>query len=204
MKLFTPARDRALNCDAYLVDSSRIVRPLRVALLTPAEPLVDDLVGRVMLMGRSLYGVRNQTFALFAGERGNGFAVAPTAPFHEGVLATLRDTLADYGTVDTEPDLPAFGSGLDPLLAYERGRVSFFDSLATHGWLGVAGRRGLRVLSVTLSHAPGDDFVVGDRPVAELLAAPDEIVLDLDALGELPDAELDRLLDEQLEDWDKA
>ena len=41
MDLFTPATDRAQHCDAYLIDTSRSVRPLRLEALTPAETVIE-------------------------------------------------------------------------------------------------------------------------------------------------------------------
>jgi hypothetical protein len=61
----------------------------------------------------------------------------------------------------------------------------------------------MRILSATLSRAPDPDVYVGDLPVNEYLAAPEEITLDLDAMSEMSDADLERLLNEQLEDWEK-
>ncbi len=160
MGLFTPARDMALFRDAYLIDTARLARPLEVALAAPAGDLIDALLDRVLLMGRSLHEVRQHTFALFAGERCGAFVVAPSEPFHDGIVASLRDLLADFGEVRTGADEPLDACGLCPLLAYEAGRVSFFDSPGTRRWLALAGRRGLRILGATLAHEPLVDLEI--------------------------------------------
>ena len=90
MSLFTPVRHVALHCDAYLIDTSRVVRPLRVELATPPDLAVEALLDRVLLMGRSLSEVRDRTFALFGKLEGDVLVVAPTGPFHDGVLGALR------------------------------------------------------------------------------------------------------------------
>jgi hypothetical protein len=128
--------------------------------------VIDELLGRVVLMGRSLYAVRERTFALFCGG-GQDLVVAPTEPFHDDVLAVVRDALGGFGAVREEPDLPLDRSGLFPLLAYERGRVSFFDSRETRAWVPLAGRRGLRVLAATCAHAPAPHVLVGDVPAPD-------------------------------------
>lgn len=174
MRLFTEARDVTLGCDAYLIDSRRLARPLAVEAVTPREPIVEELLDRVVLMGRSLYAVRNKTFALFCGLRERAFVVAVTAPFHEGVLAVLGDALRGFGAVRREADEPADRNGLHPLLAYERGRVSFFDSRETRPWVPFAGRRGLRILAATCAHAPAPDVLVDGVPAARYLEASEE------------------------------
>ena len=178
MELFTPATDRRLNCDAYILDSSRPVRPLIVRLLTPVEPVVEALLDRVLMMGRSVQEVRERTFALFAGLRDGRFVVAATGPPVEGILAALRDELRAFGDVETGPDMVAGASGLSPLLAYERGVVTFLDAPETHGFLPLVGRRGLRVVAATLSHAPAPEVHVGELTAEQYLARPEEIALE--------------------------
>lgn len=160
MSLFTPVRHVALHCDAYLIDTSRSVRPLRVELATPAGLAIEALLDRVLLMGRSLSEVRDQTFALFGRVESGELTVAPTAPFHDGVLGALRDTLAEFGAVTTGADTTAEASGLPALLAYERGRVSFFDAAPTRAWLTHAGNRALRILAPAYSHDPDPDLEI--------------------------------------------
>ena len=201
MRLFTPAFHRMLHRDAYLVDTSRKVRPLVLEHAPDPAPVVAPLLERVHLMGKSFYAVRNRTFALFAAHRDGSFAVAPTEPFHDGVVAALQDALAAFGPVRRGEDAPA--DAFTPLLAYERGAVAFFETPDTRAWAPLAGRRGLRVLAATPTHAPDADVYVGDVPAATYVAEPDELTLDLDRLGDLPDDELNLLLDEQLKDWDK-
>jgi hypothetical protein len=204
VRLFTLARDRAHQRDAYLIDSGRKARSLQIEVLTPLEAVVEALLDRVCLMGKSVYAVRNRTFALYVGERGSSFAVAVTEPFHDGVLGAIRDTLGTHGDLRAgHEDLDPGEHGFAPLLAYERGRVSFLVTAESRRWLPLAGRRGMRILSATLSRAPDPDVYVGDLPVNEYLAAPEEITLDLDAMSEMSDADLERLLNEQLEDWEK-
>jgi hypothetical protein len=163
VRLFTEARDAALHCDAYLVDTARLARPFVLEGARGREAVIDELLGRVVLMGRSLYAVRERTFALFCGD-GKDLVVAPTEPFHEDVLAVLRDALAGFGAVRVEADLRLDRSGLFPLVAYERGRVSFFDSRETRAFVPLAGRRGLRILAATCAHAPAPHVLVGDVP----------------------------------------
>ena len=173
-------------------------------MLTPLEPVIDALLDRTSLMGKSVYSVRNRTFAVFIGEQSGRLTVSVTEPFHEGVMGVLRDTLESFGKVRAPAeDRTVEESGHSPLLAYERGRVSFLDTAETHRWLRLAGRRAMRIVSATLSHAPGAEIYVGDTPVADYLAAPEEITLDLEAMGEMSDADLDRLLNEQLKDWEE-
>ncbi|MHC4340754.1 MAG: hypothetical protein ACYSX0_11155 [Planctomycetota bacterium] len=204
MRLFTLARDRAHERDAYLIDSGRKARSLQVEVLTPLETVVETLLDRVSLIGKSVYAVRNRMFALYIGERNGSFRAAVTEPFHNGVMGALRDTLGAFGKLLADhEDLDPGEHGLAPLLAYERGKVSFLDTAETHQWLPLAGRRGMRILSATLSRAPDPDVYVGDLAAADYLAAPEEISLDLDAMSEMSDADLDRLLNEQLKDWEK-
>jgi hypothetical protein len=204
VKLFTLARDRAHERDAYLIDSGRNARSLQIEVLTPLEAVIEALLDRICLMGKSVYAVRNRTFALYVGERSGSFTAAVTEPFHDGVLGALRDTLGAFGKLRADhADLSPEESGLVPLLAYERGKVSFLDTAETHRWLPLAGRRGMRILSATMSRAPDPDVYVGDLPAADYLAAPEEITLDLDAMSEMSEADLESLLDEQLEDWEK-
>jgi hypothetical protein len=180
VQLFTPATDRRLNCDAYIVDSARPVRPLTLRRLTPVEPIVEALVDRVVMMGRSVQAVREKTFALFVGLRDESFVAAPTGPLDEGVLAALRDELLAFGEVETGVDLMASATGLSPLLAYERGTVTFLDTPETHAFLPLVGRRGLRVAAATLSHAPAAEVYVGGLTAEQFLARPEEISLDGD------------------------
>ena len=76
-----------------------------------------------------------------------------------GAFSMLRDTLGSFGPLEeSRVSLP--DSDLHPLVAYEEGRVSFFDSAATRAWRPIAGKRGLRILSVTPSHAPDPDVEI--------------------------------------------
>ena len=204
MKLFTPATNRALNCDAYVIDTRRMARPLRLGLLTPAVAVVEALLERVALMGKSVYAVRNRTFALFFRVDDGGFLLASTEPFHDGVQAALRDALANFGEVEEGEDFVLEDCGLSPLLSYERGRVALFDVAATRDWLSLAGRRGMRILAATTTDAPDPDVFVDEQPAEQYLrhAEVDEVELDLDAAGEMSEAELERYLDDQLGEWE--
>lgn len=155
MDLFTPGTHTALNCDAYLIDTGRKARLFRLEPLVPAVTVVEALLDRVVLMGRSLHDVAEQTFALFFG---GTFTVAVTEPVHDGVATTLRAVLAEYGPVSGGEPVDLASSGLEPLLAYERGTVSFFLGEATRAWLPLAGNRGLRILAASLSHSTDTDI----------------------------------------------
>ena len=156
--LFTPATDPALNCDAYLIDTSRTVRPLNLEPLVPAATVVEALLERLVLMGRSLYDVAEHTFALFFTRRGSELVIAPTEPYHEGVIRTLLAVLGEFGEVATGSDIRVDETEFEPLLAYERGKVSFFIGPRTAEWRPLAGNRGLRILSATLAHDPGGEI----------------------------------------------
>lgn len=155
MRLFTHARHRTLHCDAYVVDASRAVRTLAVEPALSLEQVVEACLERTLLMGRSLHGVRDETFAVFAGASGGAFTLALTAPCHAGALGALHDTLAAFGPVTEGRRETA--AGLFPLLAYEAGRVSFFDSPDTRPWVRLAGRRGVRILAATTNVDPDPD-----------------------------------------------
>jgi hypothetical protein len=203
VRLFTPAQHRALHCDAVIVDTSRLVRPMVLRADAPADVVVDELLDRVVLMGKSVYAVRNRTFALLAGEHDGGFAVAPTEPFHAGVAGAIRDALARFGPVVDAGDVAAHATGLAPLLAYERGQLCFLDAPGTRAWRAIAGRRGLRIAAAAATHAPDPEVFVGELAMADWLAGPaEEATLDLDALSDLPEDELERLLEEQLDGWE--
>ena len=159
MPLFTPATDRALNCDAYLIDTARPARLLRCAI---DAPVIDAVLEAVVLMGRSLYDVRDETFALFCGPD----ALAVSAPVHPGVLSLVRGAL---GNPAAPEDGELWSLGLDPLLGYERGTVSFFLGPRTRPWVSLAGQRGLRILSATTAHQPDADVFVGDLPATEYI-----------------------------------
>ncbi|MEM8885428.1 MAG: hypothetical protein AAGD14_15280 [Planctomycetota bacterium] len=159
MALFTPAYDTALDCDAYLVDTTGPARRLRLRTELPVKRVVDEILERTVLMGRSLFDVRGRTFALFVGAD-DGFSLAMSDIGAEGVWAMLLDALTAFGPVDVDPDATLEESGLHPLLAYEEGRVSFFDSAPTRPWRVLAGNRGLRILSATLSHDPDPDVEI--------------------------------------------
>lgn len=156
--LFLPVRDDALCTDAYLIDTYRRARPLGVDLVVPAEAIVEALLDRVVLMGRSPWDVRDHTFAVFGARDAGRFEIAVTEPYHAGVLAALRDTLAEFGPVATAPDAPLHEGARFPLLAYERGRVGFFDGPHTRAFVPLAGRRGVRILGSALAHAPHGDL----------------------------------------------
>lgn len=204
MKLFTPGHHRALHCDAYLVDTARLARPLRLSRLVDLAQVIEALLDRVVLMGRSVYAVRNRTFALFFEDRDDTLTVAVTEPFHDGVTGALRDVLGEHGPVHQPDDLDLQASVLQPLLAYERGAIAMFDTPATRALLPAAGRRGLRILACTTTREPDDGIEIGGVPVPAWLErqSVDEVALDLDAMAGLSDAEIDNLLDENLKDWD--
>jgi len=156
--LFTPAFDTALGCDAYLVDTDRPARTLSLAGAADSAAVVAGLLDRAVLMGRSVFDVRGLTFAVFAG--GEPLSVAVSEPVPEGVVATLRDALAAFAPVEAGAPRPLADTGLAPLLAYEEGRVSFFDSAATRPWRAIAGNRGVRILAATPSHDPDPDVEI--------------------------------------------
>ena len=160
VSLFTPAFDTALCCDAYLVDTARAARPIHLESAAPAERVVAEILDRTVLMGRSLFDVRGMTFALFVGRDEERFTLAMTEPVADGVLSMLRDALSSFGRAETGADCALEDAGLHPLLAYEEGRVSFFDSAATRAWRNLAGKRGLRILSATPSHDPDPDVEI--------------------------------------------
>lgn len=157
MSLFTPAFDTALSCDAYLVDTERAARTLRLAGPAP-EAAVGAILDRTVLMGRSLFEVRGLTFAVFV--RPDPFALAISEPVSEGVVSMLRDTLAAFGPVRADGPGRLDEADLAPLLAYEEGRVSFFDSETTRPWRRLAGNRGLRILAATVAHDPDPDVEI--------------------------------------------
>ncbi|MHC4937548.1 MAG: hypothetical protein ACYTHK_01095, partial [Planctomycetota bacterium] len=150
--------DNALGCDAYLVDTERTARPLRLATELPADRVVAEILDRTVLMGRSLFEVRGMTFALFVGA--DPFTVAMSEPVADGVLSMLRDTLACFGAVTDGEPVRLEEAGLHPLLAYEEGKVSFFDSAPTRPWRAIAGNRGLRILAATPTHDPDPDVEI--------------------------------------------
>jgi len=202
VKLFTPARDLKQNCDAYLIDTARQARSMRLTA-APHPDIIDALLDRLVLMGRSMYSVRNRVFALFFETGPEHLALAVTEPFHAGVTAALRDTLAEFGSVEMPGDGLLHELDALPLIAYERGKVAFFHSGATHDYLKLAGQRALRILTASCSHAPAEHFEVDGQPVLKFLArgsgGPD-IEIDIAAMGDLSDEELDRLLEDQLRD----
>lgn len=161
--LFTPAFDTTLGCDAYLVDTQRPARAVHVDMgrnADLADRLVGELMDRTSLMGRSMFDVRGMTFAVFCGARDGRFSVAMTDAEHPGVFSMLRDALKHFGAVEDAGEVTLEESGLDALLAYEEGSVSFFDSAATRPWRALAGKRGLRILSSTLTHDPDPDVEI--------------------------------------------
>ncbi|MGQ0612640.1 MAG: hypothetical protein ACT4PV_02660 [Planctomycetaceae bacterium] len=170
MRLFTPARDRALCRDALLIDTLRLARPLLLEPLTPLEPVIETLLDRVALMGRSLLPVRSHAFALFLGAREGRTVFAITEPFHVGLVAVLVDSLAAFGAARAGEAEPLAAQGLTPLFGFEGGRVLFFDSLATRPFHVIARRRALRILGATLSHAPDPDVEVEGVPAPEYVA----------------------------------
>ena len=208
MKLFTPARDLKQNCDAYLIDTARQARSLRLAA-APHPGIIAALLDRLVLMGRSMYSVRNRVFALFFATGPEHLDLAVTEPFHAGVTAALSDTLAEFGPVVTTGDGLLHELGVQPLVAYERGKVALFHSGATHEYVKLAGQRALRILSAACSHAPAEHFEVDGQPVLEFLArgaggpgggGERGIEIDIAAMGDLSDEELYRLLEDQLGD----
>jgi hypothetical protein len=204
LKLFTPATNRALHFDAYLIDTRRTARPLRLVLLAPPAAVIEALLDRIALMGKSVYGMRNRTFALFFRSDEGEFVLASTGPFHDGVQAALRDTLAAFGEVEEGEDFELAEGGLSPLLAYERGSVSLFDVEATRPWLSLAGRRGMRILGATTTDHPDPDVFVEEQTAEQHLRQDrvEDVELDLDAAGEMSEAELERYLDDQLGEWE--
>ena len=158
MALFTPAFDTALSCDAYLVDTERDALLLEITTAQTGR-VVEEVLDRTVLMGRSVFDVRGLTFALFAAQAPGRFLVAMTEPVAAGAFSMLRDTLASFGPL-AESRVALAESELHPLVAYEEGRVSFFDSAATRAWRPIAGNRGLRILSVTPTHDPDPDVEI--------------------------------------------
>jgi hypothetical protein len=156
--LFTPAFDTSLCCDAYLVDTQREASVLHIATEQSAR-VVEEVLDRTVLMGRSMFDVRGLTFALFVARASGRFSVAMTHPVAAGALSMLRHTLAQFGPLE-EAEVPLEDSGLHPLLAYEEGTVSFFDSAATRDWRAIAGKRGMRILSSTPTHDPDPDVEI--------------------------------------------
>lgn len=200
MQLFTPARDEALHCDAYLIDSNRRVRPLILDALTPLERIVEAVLDRVFLMSRSLHAVRHKTFGLFCAWREDQFILGPAYPFYASIFGDLRETLEKFGRVRVGEDEDLRDDELHPLIAYVDGQVSFFDSPATRPWLKLAGRRGLRIVVPALAHKAGDDVFVDGVKASEYLKAPKEVHLDLEVTDELPADELEQLLREHRPD----
>jgi len=170
VRLFTKARDRALCRDALLIDTRRLARPLLLEPLTPLEPVVETLLDRVALMGRSLHAVRGHAFAMFLGAREGRTVFALTEPFHVGLVAVLVDTLAAFGPARAEEAQPLAEQGLAPLFGFDAGRIVFFDSLATRPFHVLARRRALRILGATLSHAPDPDVEIGGVPAPDYIA----------------------------------
>jgi len=197
MRLFTMAHHRGLHCDAYLIDSARSARPLVLHFKGPLEPMLDTLIERVVLMGKSLHAVRNRTFGLFCAVRGDTFVLAPAYPFYASIFSSLREVLEEFGKVERLPDERLADEQLVPLLAFVDGVVSFLSSPPTKDWAKLAARRGLPILAPVWTHAVTPDVYVDDIPAAEYLAAPEEVTLDLDVTDELPQDELERLLREQ-------
>lgn len=157
MALFTPAFDTALGCDAYLVDTGREARLLHLSTTAPIEGVIAEILDRTVLMGRSLFDVRALTFALFAGGE---FTLAMSEPASDGAFSMLRDALAAFGPVTAGGACRLEETDLVPLLAYEEGKVSFFDSAPTRPWRRLAGNRGLRILAATPSHDPDPDVEI--------------------------------------------
>jgi len=167
VRLFTPARDRALCRDALLIDTRRLARPLFLDAATPLEPVVEALLDRIALMGRSPLPVRGHAFALFFGAREGRSLFALTEPFHDGLVAALLDALAAFGAARAGGAEHLAAAALTPLLGLHEGRVVFFDSLATRPFHVLARRRSLRILGATPSHAPDRDVEVGGVPAPE-------------------------------------
>jgi len=178
VRLFTPARHRTLFRDALLVDATRRVRPFVAAPDAPPDPLFASVLDRVVLMGRSLFDVADHTLCVYAGFLDERAVLAPTEPFREGVLATLRDALRDFGAVEEHPEAEAAETTLVPWLAYERGRVTVLDTPVMRPWLRLAVRHGLRVAAATRTDAPDPDVYVGGIPAPEYVTGPEEISLD--------------------------
>ena len=197
MQLFTPAWHNGLHCDAFLIDTSRKVRPLVLDLLTLENAVIEAILARVVLMGRSLHAVRHKTFGLFFARRDGQFVLGPAYPFYASIFSDLQEALEKFGRVRTEADEDLRDGELSPLIAYVEGQISFFDSPQTRPWVKLAGRRGLRIVAPALAHAPADDVFVGEVSAREYLEAPEEVTLDLDVTDELPANELERLLREQ-------
>ena len=93
--------------------------------------------------------------------RGRALAFAATEPLPHGVGAALEDVLAEHGGVTRAPTESLRDLELNPLLAFERGAVGFFESSFTRPFRKAAGRRGVRILGASLSHAPDPDVEVG-------------------------------------------
>jgi hypothetical protein len=199
VKLFTPARHAALHCDAFLIDTSRKVRPLVLDVIMPLDGVIDAILDRVVLMSRSLHAVRHKTFGLFCARREDQFVLGPAYPFYASVFGDLRETLEGFGRVRVEPDEDLRDGELWPLIAYVNGQVSFFDSAETRAWVKHASRRGMRIVVPALSHAPDEDVCVEGVPAREYMQAPAEDTLDPDITEELPAEALERLLREQRE-----
>ena len=161
MALFYSAYDTSRNCDAYLVDSERGGRAVTVLTEALGVSVVDEVVGRAVLMSRNVHLAGcEETFALFASATSERFTLAVSDPVAVPTYSMLRDALRSFGVIESEADVRLDEADLAPLLAYENGRVSFFDSVRTRDWRDVAGRRGLRMLSCTPSHDPDPDVEV--------------------------------------------
>jgi len=158
--LFSSAYDTSRNCDAYLVDSERAGRAITVLTEAPGVSVVEELIDRAVLMGRNVHLAGEETFALFASATAERFTLAVTDPVALGTYSMLRDALGSFGAIEDEAEVRLDEADLAPLLAYENGRVSFFDWAGTRDWRDVAGRRGLRMLSCTPSHDPDPDVEV--------------------------------------------
>ena len=146
--MFTPAFHRAFSCDALVIDGESSAVPLLLDADAPDAAVVDAVLGRVVLMSRSLHDVRKSTFGLFCGRRDGRFLIAPASP--APVVSALEDALAEFGPVRRGPPEPA--KGLVPLLAFVSGRVSFLRGPGTIPFQRLAARRGLAIVAPAWSH----------------------------------------------------
>jgi hypothetical protein len=151
--MFLPAYHRGLSCDAFLVDGSERARTLRLDGDAPEASVVDALLGRVVLMSRSLYDVRRHTFGLFCARRDGRFVLAQ-APDDPAVLSSLEEALGEFGRVERGPPEPLVGFA--PLLAYVSGCVSFLRGPDTRAFERLAARRGLPIAAAVWSHEASD------------------------------------------------
>jgi hypothetical protein len=162
------ARDRALALETCVVDTRRDARTLLLSPGASAAAAVEALLDRVALLARSRHAVRDHAFALFLGARAEALVVAVSEPVPEGLLSSLADALAEVGPAAAGPSEPLATSGLAPLLGLERGVVSFFHSLATRPFRALAGRRAVRIVLATPSHAPDPDVEVDGVPATQV------------------------------------